>query len=70
MLALSEEWLASQGVTKGARHKIILSVKKLRERYHTLCQLEKEVAEGGNISSALEELKGSMLYTFYDLNFV
>lgn len=57
MLALSEEWLASQGVTKGARHKIILSVKKLRERYHTLCQLEKEVAEGGNISSALEELK-------------
>jgi hypothetical protein len=41
MLALTEEQLAAQGVTKGARHKIIISIRKLRERYNTLCQLEK-----------------------------
>jgi hypothetical protein len=41
MLVLSEEQLAAQGVTKGARHKIIISIRKLRERYNTLCQLEK-----------------------------
>ena len=41
MLALTEEQLAAQGVTKGARHKIIISIRKLKERYNTLCQLEK-----------------------------
>jgi hypothetical protein len=41
MLALTEDQLAAQGVTKGARHKIIISIRKLRERYNTLCQLEK-----------------------------
>jgi hypothetical protein len=41
MLALTEEQLATQGVTKGARHKIIISIRKLKERYNTLCQLEK-----------------------------
>jgi len=41
MLALTEEKLATFGVTKGARHKIVLSVRKLKERYHTLCQLER-----------------------------
>lgn len=41
MLALTEEKLEALGVTKGARHKIILSIKKLKDRYNTLCQLEK-----------------------------
>ncbi|XP_067011655.2 protein Smaug homolog 1 [Anabrus simplex] len=61
MLGLTEERLAAQGVTKGARHKIILSIRKLKERYHTLCQLEKEVAAGGNLCIALEELKAILL---------
>jgi hypothetical protein len=41
MLALTEDKLEAQGVTKGARHKIILSIKRLKERYNNLCQLEK-----------------------------
>ncbi|KAJ9574064.1 hypothetical protein L9F63_008590, partial [Diploptera punctata] len=42
MLALTEEQLTTQGVTKGARHKIIISIRKLKERYNILCQLEKK----------------------------
>lgn len=61
MLNLNEEWLATQGVTKGARHKIILSIRKLRERHVTLCQLEKDVVAGGNLVSALDELKTILL---------
>jgi SAM domain (Sterile alpha motif). len=41
MMALTEEQLAAQGVTKGARHKIIISIRKLKERRNILCQLEK-----------------------------
>ena len=41
MLDISEEWLESQNVTKGARNKIILSIKKLRERQETLRAIEK-----------------------------
>ena len=40
MLALTEEKLEAAGVTKGARHKIILSIRKLKDRYNTLCQME------------------------------
>ena len=41
MINLTEDWLESQGVTKGARHKIILSIVKLRERQNVLRQMEK-----------------------------
>ncbi len=34
-------WLLLQNVTKGARHKIILSVQKLKERQNTLRLMEK-----------------------------
>lgn len=40
MIALTEEKLEAAGVTKGARHKIILSITKLKDRYNTLCQME------------------------------
>ena len=41
MLSLTEEQLEVQGVTKGARHKIALSIQRLRERPTLLAQLEK-----------------------------
>ena len=41
MLSLTEEQLELQGVTKGARHKIALSIIRLRERPTLLAQLEK-----------------------------
>nr|CAG4637018.1 EOG090X06H8 [Ceriodaphnia reticulata]SVE72943.1 EOG090X06H8 [Ceriodaphnia reticulata] len=57
MLALTEEQLELQGVTKGARHKIALSILRLRERPTLLAQLEKEVVDTGSLHNALSELK-------------
>ncbi|XP_078671601.1 protein Smaug homolog 1-like isoform X2 [Branchiostoma floridae x Branchiostoma belcheri] len=62
MMNLTEEQLEQQGVTKGARHKIVLSIQKLKERQTVLQQLEKDILELGNLRSALLELK-SMLIT-------
>nr|XP_033810838.1 protein Smaug homolog 2 isoform X2 [Geotrypetes seraphini] len=48
---------AGQNVTKGARHKIALSIQKLRERQSLLKSLEKDILEGGNLRNALQELQ-------------
>lgn len=45
MLSLTEERLAEQGVTKGARHKLALSIAKLQQRYSTLANMEKELLQ-------------------------
>ncbi|XP_008307492.1 protein Smaug homolog 2 isoform X1 [Cynoglossus semilaevis] len=64
MMILTEQHLESQNVTKGARHKIALSIQKLRERQSVLKSLEKEclvfcqdILEGGNLRNALQELQ-------------
>nr|XP_005987865.1 PREDICTED: protein Smaug homolog 2 [Latimeria chalumnae] len=57
MMTLTEQHLESQNVTKGARHKIALSIQKLRERQGLLKTLEKDILEGGNLRSALQELQ-------------
>ncbi|XP_071546337.1 protein Smaug homolog 2-like isoform X3 [Panulirus ornatus] len=64
LLALDEATLESQGVTKGARHKIVLSINKLKERHKQLVQIEKEVMNGGNLLSCLNELKSIILTPF------
>ncbi|XP_027015615.2 protein Smaug homolog 1 isoform X3 [Tachysurus fulvidraco] len=56
MMSLTEQQLEAQSVTKGARHKIIISIQKLRERQNMLRCLEKDVLEGGNLRSPLQEL--------------
>ncbi|XP_028920609.1 protein Smaug homolog 2 isoform X1 [Ornithorhynchus anatinus] len=61
MMTLTEQHLESQNVTKGARHKIALSIQKLRERQSVLKSLEKDVLEGGNLRSALQELQQIIL---------
>lgn len=45
MLQLTEDQLAEQGVTKGARHKLALSIAKLQQRYTTLLNLEKDLLQ-------------------------
>ncbi|KAI4490998.1 hypothetical protein M0802_010574 [Mischocyttarus mexicanus] len=45
MLQLTEDQLAEQGVTKGARHKLALSISKLQQRYTTLANLEKDLLQ-------------------------
>ncbi|KAK7502826.1 hypothetical protein BaRGS_00006076 [Batillaria attramentaria] len=62
MLSITEEWLEAQKVTKGARHKIVISIQKLRERQQQLRDFEKHIMEGGPIREVLGEMK-SMLNT-------
>ncbi|GAB0201941.1 protein Smaug 2 [Grus japonensis] len=61
MMTLTEHHLESQNVTKGARHKIALSIQKLRERQSVLRALEKDILEGGNLWTALQELQQIMV---------
>uniref|UniRef100_A0AAV2LL35 Protein Smaug homolog 1 n=1 Tax=Knipowitschia caucasica TaxID=637954 RepID=A0AAV2LL35_KNICA len=61
MMNLSEEQLEAQKVTKGARHKIIISIQKLRERQSALRALEKEVLEGAGLRGPLQELHQMIL---------
>ncbi|XP_022529028.1 protein Smaug homolog 1 isoform X4 [Astyanax mexicanus] len=56
MMSLTEQQLEVQNVTKGARHKIIISIQKLKERQNMLRSLEKDVLEGGNLRTPLQEL--------------
>lgn len=60
MLGLNEQKLEQQKVTKGARHKIVLSVNKLRDRQNVLRQMEKEIIESGNLKQALGQIKSMM----------
>ncbi|KAK3089916.1 hypothetical protein FSP39_007637 [Pinctada imbricata] len=60
MMTLSEEWLEKRNVTKGARHKIVLSIAKLKERQDLLRSLEKDIVEGGSIEEALKEMKNML----------
>ncbi|XP_013776798.1 protein Smaug homolog 1-like isoform X2 [Limulus polyphemus] len=62
MMELTEKQLEEQNVTKGARHKIVLSIQKLKERQNTLRLLEKDLQEGASIRNILTELK-SLLQT-------
>uniref|UniRef100_F6T065 SAM domain-containing protein n=1 Tax=Ciona intestinalis TaxID=7719 RepID=F6T065_CIOIN len=58
MMMLTQDKLDEQyNVTKGARNKIILSIKKLHERFKQLHSLENEILGGGSLRSALLELK-------------
>lgn len=57
MLDLSEEKLQEIGITKGARHKLLLSIGKLKERSSILTELETEVMNGGDLNAALKKLK-------------
>ncbi|XP_021429359.2 protein Smaug homolog 1 isoform X3 [Oncorhynchus mykiss] len=61
MMSLTEQQLESQNVTKGARHKIVISIHKLKERQNMLRCLEKDVLEGGNLRAPLAELHQMIL---------
>ncbi|XP_056135242.1 protein Smaug homolog 1 isoform X2 [Lampris incognitus] len=56
MMSLTEQQLELKSVTKGARHKIVISIQKLKERQNLLRCLEKDVLEGGNLRAPLQEL--------------
>ncbi|XP_062708262.1 protein Smaug-like isoform X1 [Aedes albopictus] len=53
MMDMTEEYLANLGVTKGARHKLVLCIHKLRERYSVLLRLEKDILSAGGSRTQL-----------------
>uniref|UniRef100_A0A8D0GK72 Protein Smaug homolog 1 n=1 Tax=Sphenodon punctatus TaxID=8508 RepID=A0A8D0GK72_SPHPU len=61
MMALTECQLEAQNVTKGARHKIVISIQKLKERQNLLKSLERDILEGGNLRIPLQELHQMIL---------
>ncbi|XP_078240192.1 protein Smaug homolog 1 isoform X2 [Pogona vitticeps] len=61
MMALTESQLEAQNVTKGARHKIVISIQKLKERQNLLKSLERDILEGGNLRVPLQELHQMIL---------
>lgn len=52
-MEMTEEYLANLGVTKGARHKLVLCIHKLKERYSLLLRLEKEILSAGGSRAQL-----------------
>ncbi|XP_010630995.1 protein Smaug homolog 1 [Fukomys damarensis] len=61
MMALTECQLEAQNVTKGARHKIVISIQKLKERQNHLKSLERDIIEGGSLRVPLQELHQMIL---------
>ncbi|XP_006519691.1 protein Smaug homolog 1 isoform X3 [Mus musculus] len=61
MMALTECQLEAQNVTKGARHKIVISIQKLKERQNLLKSLERDIIEGGSLRTPLQELHQMIL---------
>jgi len=69
MLQLTEDQLAEQGVTKGARHKLALSIAKLQQRYNALQTLENSLQttdEDGNTQSILLTQNHSLVMNILD----
>lgn len=62
MLGLTEQQLEEKNVTKGARHKIIVNIDKLRARQENLVSMEKSIEQEGasGIKQCLNELKAML----------
>lgn len=57
MMEITEEYLSKLDVTKGARHKLVICIQKLKERYGNLVQIENNLRNGTILlSTALEEM--------------
>lgn len=58
MINLTDEALQTIGITKGARHKLLLSITRLKERSMMLSELEWGIMNGCDINNAIKKLKG------------
>lgn len=57
MMEITEEYLSKLDVTKGARHKLVICIQKLKERYSSLEQIEQNLISGSITTvAALEEM--------------
>lgn len=63
MMEVTEEYLTSMGVTKGARNKLVICIQKLKERFHTLEQFEHDLRNGTVALSVVLAEMSEMLKT-------
>lgn len=71
MMEMTEEYLENLGVTKGARHKLVLCIQKLADRVSLLKQLNKELTDGTRpLKIALDELTNIVMTPMKDINSV
>jgi hypothetical protein len=71
MMDMTEEYLENLGVTKGARHKLVLCIQKLSERGIQLKQIEKELMDGTKpLKVGLDELTNIILTPMKPINSV
>lgn len=71
MMDMTEEHLENLGVTKGARHKLVLCIQKLAERVLLLTQLGAELSEGKrSLKVTLDELTNVVMTPMKDINSV
>lgn len=71
MMEMTEEYLENLGVTKGARHKLVLCIQKLADRVSLLKQLNKELTDGTRpLKVALDELTNIVMTPMKDINSV
>lgn len=62
MLGISEEYLQNLNVTKGARHKLVVCIQRLKDRHAVMCKLEKELMQNQTtLGCALDELTAVVL---------
>lgn len=71
MMEMTEEYLENLGVTKGARHKLVLCIQKLPDRVALLKQLDIELSDGTRpLKSALDELTNIVMTPMRNINSV
>lgn len=71
MLEITEEYLENLGVTKGARHKLVICIQKLSERVMQLKQVEKELIDGTRpLKAGLDEMMNIVLTPMKPINSV
>ncbi|XP_070497457.1 protein Smaug [Chironomus tepperi] len=71
MMDMNEEYLENLGVTKGARHKLVLCIQKLSERSAQLKQIEKELLDGTKpLKVGLDEITNIILTPMKPINSV
>jgi hypothetical protein len=71
MMDMSEEYLENLGVTKGARHKLVLCIQKLADRTMQLKQIEKELNDNTRtLKLALDDLMNIVVSPMKPINSV
>jgi hypothetical protein len=71
MMDITEDYLENLGVTKGARHKLVICIQKLADRVPVLQQMEKELLEGSKpLKSYLDELTNIVVTPMKPINSV